>query len=288
MVGINLFALPWLAIFPAALAAWRGSFRWLVIALLIAGYGAALASGQLDYTALLSIALLLAAAWAVGENRTPYCRYTGHAVFILVAVALSFHILPGFHNPRVIGPLRYSADAVPFTMYLNFDKPLAGFWLMLVLPWIRPVRGARAAAFAGLGALLASTAVCLALALAFGLVAWAPKMPADASLWLLNNLLLVTFTEEALFRGYVQGGLARLLKHRPYGEAVALCAGAVLFGLAHLAGGWQWAVVAGFAGIGYGLAYRHGGLQAAVLAHFGLNTAQFFLFTYPMLQRAAG
>jgi membrane protease YdiL (CAAX protease family) len=62
---------------------------------------------------------------------------------------------------------------------------------------------------------------------------------------------------------------------------------AALFGLAHVSGGWQWVVVGSIAGIGYGLAYRHGGLQASVLAHFGLNAMHFFLFTYPMLQRAA-
>jgi membrane protease YdiL (CAAX protease family) len=61
-------------------------------------------------------------------------------------------------------------------------------------------------------------------------VAWAPKWPDQAWLWLLNNLLLVSLTEELLFRGYIQGGLQRLFRH----EGLALLAAALLFGLAHL------------------------------------------------------
>jgi len=64
--------------------------------------------------------------------------------------------------------------------------------------------------------------------------------------------------------------------------AGSLAAGAAIFGAAHLAAGWQWALLAGLAGLGYGLAYRRGGLGAAMLAHFLLNSLQFFLFTYPM------
>lgn len=126
--------------------------------------------------------------------------------------------------------------------------------------------------------------MCLVFALGVGLVGWAPKWPESAWLWLANNLLFVCFAEEALFRGYLQGGLSRLLANRvPAAGTVALVAAALLFGAAHAAGGWQWVALATVAGVGYGLAYRAGGLQAAVLAHVGLNLAHFGLFTYPML-----
>jgi len=281
-----MFALPWVAIFLAAPTAWLSAVRWLSLGLLILGYSAALANGQLGFQAAIPVALLILAAYAVRPNRKMHVRYTGHALFIVLAIALSMHWLPGFHNPRVIGPERFTPDAVPFKMYLNLDKPLIGFWLLLVLPWIQPRHELRASLISGIGGLLITTAACLAVAALLGLVTWAPKWPSASWLWLPNNLLLVTFTEEALFRGYLQGGLSRLLKQRSYGDALALCTAAVLFGLAHISGGWQWLVVGSVAGIGYGLAYRFGGLRAAVLAHFGLNVLHFFLFTYPMLQPA--
>jgi len=42
-----------------------------------------------------------------------------------------------------------------------------------------------------------------------GKVREAPKLPAEAPLWLAVNLLFTRTAEEALFRGFVQGGLRR-------------------------------------------------------------------------------
>lgn len=278
-----MLTLPWVAIFLAAPATWLAALRWLGLALLVAGYGTALINGQLGVAALIPIALLAAAAWWAAPPRPAWLRCIGHLLFVVLAIALLMHWLPGFHNWRVIDGVRTTPDAQPFTMYLNFDKPLVGFWLLLVLPWIRPRRSARASLPAGLAGMLLTAAVCLAAAAALGKVHWAPKWPDFAWLFLANNLLLVTLTEEALFRGYLQGGLERWLAPRWYGNALALALASVLFGLAHAAGGWQWMVLGTIAGCGYGLAYRHGGLQAAVLAHFGLNLLHFTLFTYPSL-----
>lgn len=280
-------ALPWIAIFLAAPATWAHAFRWLGLGLLVLGYGAALANGQLGPLAAISIALLFLAACAVSPHRKPHIRYAGHVLFLALAIALSMHWLPGFHNSRVIGPVRFTPDAVPFTMYLNLDKPLIGFWLLLVVPWIRPPYELRASLISGVVGMLITAAACLTVALSLRLVIWAPKWPADSWLWLLNNLLLVTLTEEALFRGYLQGGLERYLKRWRWGGTLSLCGAAALFGMAHIPGGWQWVVLGSAAGIGYGLAYRFGGLSAAITAHFGLNAMHFFLFTYPMLQPSA-
>ena len=121
------------------------------------------------------------------------------------------------------------------------------------------------------------------LAWALALVDWAPKWPPQAWVWLANNLLLVAFAEEALFRGYIQGGLTRWWQSRRGGATAALIIAALLFGLAHWAGGWSWMAAATVAGLGYGWAYQQGGLQTAMLAHAGLNVLHFAWFTYPML-----
>lgn len=281
-------ALPWIAIFLAAPATFFASCRWIGLGLLIVGYGVALMDGHLRPWAVISVSLLFLAAYAVSPGRNQYVRYAGHALFVALAIALSMHWLPGFHNLRVIGPVRFTPDAVPFTMYLNLDKPLIGFWLLLVMPWVRSSQGLRASLLYGAIGSMVTAAVCLAVALALGLVAWAPKWPADGWLWVLNNLLLVTLTEEALFRGYIQGGLTRIFRAWRWGSALALCVAAGSFGMAHIAGGWQWIVLGSVAGIGYGLAYRFGGLSAAIMAHFGLNVMHFALFAYPMLQRVGG
>jgi membrane protease YdiL (CAAX protease family) len=100
-----------------------------------------------------------------------------------------------------------------------------------------------------------------------------------------NNLTVVALVEEALFRGYIQGGLSERLKNFPHGDKLALITAALLFGLMHTGLGPVWMILASLAGIGYGLAYRFGGLLAAICVHFMLNLVHFFLFTYPMLAR---
>ena len=272
----------WTVIFAAALSVLWLRRHWLVAGLLSCGYVLALIARLVGWSAGLSIALLLAAAYAVAPNRPRPWRIAGHTVFVLVAILLGTHLLPGFHNLRVIGPVRYTSDAIPFTMYLNLDKPLAGFWLLLVWPALCLHRGAWSWA-RGLLVGLVTAVVVLGFAFLFGEVAIAPKWPDGAWLWAINNLLIVCLTEEAVFRGYLQEGLMRRFAERRHGEALAIAVAAALFGLSHAAGGLGYVLLAGLAGVGYGVAYRQGGLHAAMTAHFCLNLVHYGLLTYPRL-----
>jgi membrane protease YdiL (CAAX protease family) len=256
---------------------------WIHLALLCLGYGLALTYGHLGWLALISVALLLIAGFAARQQQIRIGHYLGHGLFIFMALALAMHWLPGFYNGRAINPQRFTDDAVQFSMYLNLDKPLIGFWLLLVCPWIVGRRSLRLCAYATALGLALSTLLALGGALLLGVISWAPKWPDQAWLWLFNNLLLVTLVEEALFRGYLQGGLSRYFRHLAYGEHLALLLSSLVFGLVHLGAGWHWVLLAGLAGVGYGLAYRFGGLGAAIATHFGLNLLHFGLFTYPML-----
>ncbi|MDF0732467.1 CPBP family intramembrane metalloprotease [Pseudomonas entomophila] len=251
--------------------------HWITLLLLTLGYLLALAHGSLAPTTLPAFFALLVAGLLV-RHQPRWQQALGHASFIVLALALTQHWLPGFQGAKVIDKAVFSEGAVPFTMYLNLDKPLIGFWLLLACPWLLVL--SRRGGLTRLGLILPLTLLaCLGGAWSLGMVAWAPKWPEQSWLWMLNNLLLVSLTEELLFRGYIQGGLQRLFGH----PGLALVAAALLFGLAHLDAGWQWFYLASLAGIGYGLAYRHGGLAAAVLCHFLVNLMHFAAFTYPML-----
>jgi membrane protease YdiL (CAAX protease family) len=256
---------------------------WPYLALLSIGYTLALAYGQLAWTAVISIALLLFAGYAVRQQQMPVGRFLGHVLFAVMALALAMHWMPGFFNGRVIPAQRLTDDAAPFAMYLNQDKPLIGFSLLLACPWNvgrRPLRLSVQATALGLAV---SALLALGGAVLLGMVHWAPKWPDHAWLWMLNNLLLVTLVEEALFRGYIQGSLIQRFKHLAHGDTLALLLASLLFGLVHAGAGWQWVLLSGLAGVGYGLAYRFGGLGAAIATHFLLNLLHFALFTYPML-----
>lgn len=273
----------WTALFLAAVVAIPGQNRMLLCVLLTTGYGLALFNEQLGLRACIPVALLLLASAAIRTKAHRIYQVAGHALLITTACALALHLFPGFYNHNVWDKVRITADAVPFTMFLNLDKPLIAFWLLFLLAWIRPARPLHVALVRGAQGALAVTIVCISLAMALGLIIWSPKLPEGSWLWLLNNLLLVCFAEEVLFRGYLQQGISQLLAPVRYHTALATCIAACLFGLAHIAGGWYMVLIAGIAGVGYGIAFRYGGLLAAILAHCGFNTVHFFLFTYPML-----
>ncbi|EJM78129.1 CPBP family intramembrane glutamic endopeptidase [Pseudomonas sp. GM55] len=256
---------------------------WPYLTLLSAGYVLALTYGQLTVQAGIAIILLLLAGFAAYQPDIRYFRYLGHVLFIFLSLALALHWWPGFYNARMIDQERFTADAIPFSMNLSLDKPLIGFWLLLVCPWIIGRHSLMQTVKASTGALSLTAIVTLGGAYLQGTVEWSPKWPDQAWLWMNNNLLLVTLVEEALFRGYLQGGLSRRLKHLLYGEYLALLIASLLFGLVHWGAGWEWVLLATLAGAGYGIAYRSGGLAAAIATHFGLNLLHFGLFTYPML-----
>jgi membrane protease YdiL (CAAX protease family) len=260
--------------------------RGLTLSLLAIGYAIAFASRQLQPIALVPIALLVGTGVLLQRNLPFVGKVLCNVVFCVIAVGLFQHWLPGFDNLRVIHAAHLTPDAAPYTMYLNFDKPLIAFWLVLAYPWVLPEKPLSTRVIAALVACAATSVVCFSIAWWAGLIAWAPKWPQFAWLWVLDNLLLVAFAEEAFFRGYVQAGATRLMRAQPNAGWLALVAGAALFGLAHYQGGAWLVLLAGLSGIGYGLAARAGGLQSAVLAHFGVNLVQFGLLTYPFIARA--
>jgi membrane protease YdiL (CAAX protease family) len=259
--------------------------RWTTLALLTLGYCFAVFYGQFSLPAVVTFGLLIMAGICVTEFSHWAVRATGHGLMIALTLALASHWMPGFLSARAIAAARFSPEAAPFSMFLYLDKPLVGFWVILACPWVFVRSSLRRTVLTNALTLPLTIIVCMACAVLLGVVGWAPKWPDQAGIWMFNNLLLVTLVEELLFRGYLQGGLTRLLARLPYHQTLALIITSLLFGLAHLGIGPEWALLAGIAGVGYGLAYRFGGLPAAVITHFGLNLTHFALFTYPMFNR---
>jgi uncharacterized protein len=249
---------------------------------------AALAAGMLAPIGLVWIAALAASLVAFFRPSAPRWQRILTALAALALTAgLMTHQLPGFNNPLVIAAQAITPDALPYRLFLNFDKASAGLLLLaLARPRIFRTDGfrvmlARAAPIAG--ALIASIIV---LALAAGYVRFEPKFPPEAWLWLWANLCLTCMAEEALFRGFIQTQLQQAWRHWPQGEGLALVVASVLFGLAHAGGGPTYVALSTFAGLGYGWVYlRTGRIEASILTHFALNAVHFVGFTYPALTR---
>ena len=248
---------------------------WLVLLGLATAAG--LAAGVLRPAALASIAALLAFAWLAARHGKAAVRVPFTLLTLLLALALAMHAVPGYDNPLLLKDVRLSADSAPYTMYANFDKGVVG--LVLLVFFCR-----RASSWRDFGTALRSQAVVLAaLLLVVFSAGWATgfvrpdfKLSPYLPLFAIVNLLFVCVAEEAFFRGVIQGQLAR------YGENVAVVVSGLLFGAAHLGGGWPFGVLASLAGLGYALLYsKTRRIGIAIAAHFLLNLTHFVAFTYP-------
>jgi len=235
--------------------------------------------------------VLLAFAAMCGAARRPApaaVRVASHALMLLLCATLFVHAMPGFANPLVVDGVVLAPGATPYTKYLNFDKGAAALFLLGVYApeRVREDQGGRRP-FGFLWRFALLVGVAIAVAFLVGYVRWAPKLPEWWPLWVWSMVFLTALPEEALFRGVVQSAMERWLHGSRFATAIAIVAAGALFGVAHLAGGPWYVLVATVAGIGYGCIYASTrSLAAAVAAHAGLNTVHFFLFTYPALARA--
>lgn len=226
---------------------------------------------------LISLAGLLL-AWQTPRLPMPW-RGGALALVLIWAIALTLHLIPGFDNLRVLDKVQAGPASVPFTLYLNLDKPLLFFGLLLAWPALLGPGGV----IQWRKLLLLSLPLATLLPLAWQLGALRPEVGLPHWWWLfaLNNLLFTCVAEEALFRGFIQQAIT--LRSRAW---VGILVASLLFGAAHLAGGPLLMLFAALAGACYGLAFQLSGrLSVAILLHFLFNFAHLALFTYPLASR---
>ena len=207
-------------------------------------------------------------------------------VTIVFSLALMAHVVPGFSNLPIVRDIVLSPDAVPYTLYLNFDKAqIALFLLAFGPPLISSGTDVVTMLKGALPGVLVLIAVLMACALWVGQVRLDLKWPEIFPVWAWANLLFTCAAEEALFRGVIQrrlqGDSASPTLRAGRGIAGLAIAG-VVFGLAHDAGGVWSVVLATIGGIGYGwIFWRTNRIEASILAHFLVNTTHILCFTYP-------
>lgn len=258
---------------------------------------AALTGGIVDVRGVIVLLAFAATCRAASRAERPVTRVAAHVVMLLVSGGLMLHVIPGFNNPIVLSQVVLSPGGVPYTKYLNFDKTVAGLFLLglyapgLVARGRGPTKPAvYVREFAWRFAVLLGVVIVLSLALGF--VRWDPKVPSWFPLWAWSMLFLTALPEEALFRGVVQTSLERRIgggtratigaPRRCSAQAIVIAG--LLFGIAHAGGGTTYVVLATTAGIGYGWIYASlRSLGGAIAAHFCLNVIHFLFFTYPAL-----
>ncbi len=234
------------------------------------------------------ITMLFSLAFYANKSaNTRYVKYIITSIVFIICIALAAHLLPGFNNFLVLNDVEKSINSVPFTLYLNFDKPMIFFALLILYPTV--LMNNKALFFVPFGkeihkklqlifVVVLGFILILALASLFSLINFEPELPSWWWLFALNNLLLTCVIEEVFFRGVIQQKLTQL-----FSPFIGLVITSFLFGIAHFTGGIYYIFVASLAGLLYGYVYLNTGkIWCAVLIHFSLNMLHLYCFTYPL------
>lgn len=236
----------------------------------------ALYQSHLELIAVLyGVAGLIAAAY--GAKTKGIKRLICHVIVVVWALALALHLAPGFNNLQVLNQVQSGVNSSAYTLFLNLDKPLIFFALLLLVPnLLGRVKAMTQMQIRTLAALFSGVFL---LAFLLGLIQYELSLPNWWLVFAFSNLLLTCVAEEALFRGYIQNLLTRR-----FNPVIGVGIASALFGLAHFAGGPVFILVATLAGLLYGLTYFWSGkLSYAVAVHFAFNLGHLTFFTYPLL-----
>lgn len=201
-------------------------------------------------------------------------------IILAITVLLSLHRIPGFKNALPIDLITISPHSIPFSMYLNFDKTIAGIILFMNTGLYNRETLIDAKSLMTTFKLLCLCVITLmSLALLCGYIEFDFKIPGILLLWCINNLFFVCMAEEVIFRGIIQNNLERLSSSKYLSLALA----SLIFGVAHFQGGIVYISLASIAGGFYGLTYQKTGrILCAMLVHFGFNLTHFIFLTYPL------
>jgi membrane protease YdiL (CAAX protease family) len=215
-----------------------------------------------------------------------YAKFVSGVFLILFCLFFGNHKIPGFNNWLILPEFVLSSDAFPISLYLNFDKAIIGLFIIgFGMSTVGSLRECSSLFKMTLPIIFYTASVLLGLSLATGYVRVDLKWFEFSWIWLLVNLLFTCVAEEAFFRGFLQHKLTLLMQFLKFGSFISWIFSSILFGLAHLAGGWGYVCLSTVAGLFYGHAFRKTSkIEASILVHFSVNAIHFLFFTYPALK----
>lgn len=267
---------------------WVRKTSWLWGSFLLIAYILAFDAKIAHWISLIPVLILLFCHYFLKGDISKGARFLLFGVATLVSLALAFHFMPGFNNWKLASDLQISPGAYPYSLWLNFDKPFIGIF---VLAFSIPLIASREQLFKvlklSIPLSIIGIAIMMGISLYFGLVKWDPKIPVITFLWLVDNLIFVAIPEEAFFRGFIQRELYQWFGKRSMAAIGSILVTSVFFTLLHLI----WVADLPFlclvfvASVIYGTIYQWTkAIEGSILCHFGLNALHFFFFTYPALK----
>ena len=144
-----------------------------------------------------------------------------------LALAFSLHIIPGFNNELLFASEKFGESSLPFKLYANLDKALAGLAILIAMGQHLKWRFSFNTLYSMLAVVLLFFSLCLLLGAKLD-----PKLGELTLAFIFFNLLVTCIAEEAFFRLVIQNNIHKLSKGLMKGW-FAVFTTAIIFMLAH-------------------------------------------------------
>lgn len=279
--------LAFIALFLGLLSLWvyRRVWVWgffLGISLLFALMGKVIA-----IQALLPIGLLLGVHLWLHYPIRGLLRLILVLIATVISLALSYHVAYGFFNWALTSSMKLSSDALPYTYYLNYDKPFIGFFILaLNLPLLEDRIHYKTMLVRAIPLSLVGLAILIYLALHFQLIKFDFKLVYFLPIWIVSNLFLTVIPEEAFYRGFLQREICEHL-HNKWAGVLSILVVSIGFALMHykFIDNYFYIGMAFVASVIYGSIYHATkSIESSILCHAAFNIAHMIFFTYPIIQ----
>jgi len=248
-----------------------------------------LVCNQINWWFLLSIFPLGACLFLLHfEAKKPYVRLLLFLIITIITILLFLHKIPGYNNWQVFPNLKLSSNSANFNFWLNFDKPIIGFLLLLfaykpiqkISDW-KLIFGKEYQSFYLLSILILLIIGIFSSYLVFDLKTIDVGFLA---LWSLKMLFFTVIVEELFFRFFIQDNIIQALGNSKSSKIIGLILASFIFGIFHLPAGILFAALAFVAGLMYGGIYlKTNRLESAIGLHFLVNFIHLIFFSYPSL-----
>lgn len=259
--------------------------RYVGIALLAASLVAAIFESSGVSSGLLLCVLLVIGVVAIEKiPLSPSQRTLGGVVITLAALIVGLGKVGHFPLFDVYsGAVISTRYPHPLAISGRFDKGFAGCIVLLLIPLVECFKS-RNAPLKSWWIVLASIIALGCFALGSGILKPDVKIPIGWERFVISNILISCAAEEALFRGVIFSGLARMTENLKaiYSTAVTIGVSTILFTAVH-GGPPAYLLLVFFVGAACGFVrYKTGSINASLITHAGANMVHFFLLSYPL------
>jgi len=275
LLAIVAMSLSIVAVWSPVRHAWIGMYIMFI--------GLALLAQWIAPIALMSLCVFALVVWLSTLKKTKLLSIGVNTLVVLVTLVAAARLAPGFTNILLLEDTQLSNNTGWSALRFSADKVSIGLFLLVAH------RELLCKTFKECTRILAPNIVpiivgCMGIYVV-GLIVGFATLDVTISplvlVWLFRNLIFTVVAEEAFFRGFIQSRLQSSIAS-PHAPIYALLISAVLFGLVHIYGGWEYGLLATIAGVLYGYVFmKTGRIEPSIVAHSVLNTGHVLLLSYP-------